>query len=77
MATYFPVLASQSFTDLSKEALAMSLASGEKHTSIINCWCPEDNNIKYIKYIHSCNMEAHTVAKLMSACKKEKSEKKC
>ena len=35
--TYFPVLPSHTLTDLSKEALAISLASGEKSTSLMSC----------------------------------------
>ena len=35
--TDFPVFASQSFTDLSKEALAMNRVSGEKLTSMMSC----------------------------------------
>ena len=35
--TYFPFLPSQSFTDLSNEALAINLVSGENCTSFISC----------------------------------------
>ena len=38
--TYFPVLPSHSLIDLSNEALASNLVSGENRTSFINCWCP-------------------------------------
>lgn len=38
--TYLPVFPSHSLTDLSKEALAMILVSGEKRTSLIRAWCP-------------------------------------
>lgn len=37
---YFPFFPSQSLTDLSKEALATSLVSGENRTSLMSCWCP-------------------------------------
>lgn len=39
-STYFPVLPSHNLTDLSNDALAISLVSGENATSLINCWCP-------------------------------------
>jgi len=42
LMNYLPVVPSQSLTDLSKDALAMSLASGEKHTWLTSCWCPEE-----------------------------------
>lgn len=38
--TYFPFFPSHNFTDLSKEALATSLVSGENRTSLMSCWCP-------------------------------------
>lgn len=37
---YFPFFPSQSLTDLSNEALATSLVSGENRTSLMSCWCP-------------------------------------
>lgn len=40
METHFPVRPSHNLTDLSKEALAMILLSGEKRTWLIACWWP-------------------------------------
>lgn len=62
--TDFPVFASQSLTDLSKEALAMSLASGEKLTSMISCWCPKKNkqhitDISHCMYTRSRHANVH------------------
>lgn len=37
-ATYFPVLPSHNLMDLSNDALASSLVSGENRTSLMSCW---------------------------------------
>lgn len=38
--TYFPVTPFQILIDLSNDALAIILPSGEKAASLITCWCP-------------------------------------